>query len=138
MGCHGFFVQAEHDSLPPHALDKLVTKIRSIGDRRLSLHKILSLDGCSTPAGFAKICAFTYYNYTLKPGLPNRIAEIIIKRSASQYVISLMLKIRVIVIFHSHIRKPLSANSNTIQTSNTENMPPINPGAKLIELGPPR
>ena len=51
MGRRGFFVQAERDSLPPHALDKLVTRIRSIGDRRLSLHKILSLDGCSPASG---------------------------------------------------------------------------------------
>jgi hypothetical protein len=30
MGRRGFFVQAERDSLPPHALDKLVTRIRQL------------------------------------------------------------------------------------------------------------
>ncbi|SPF55210.1 hypothetical protein SBF1_8000005 [Candidatus Desulfosporosinus infrequens] len=48
-----------------------------------------------------------------------------------------MLKIRVKVMFHSHISTPLSTISDTIHISNNESAVPIK-GTKLIGLGPPK
>ena len=51
QGSRGFYVRAEHASLPPHASDMLTTRPRQLVVWGLTPHEIHSLVGCSSVMG---------------------------------------------------------------------------------------
>ena len=55
LGSCGVSIQAEHVSLPSHALDMLAARNRQLAARGLSPPKLHSLVGCSTPAALSDL-----------------------------------------------------------------------------------